>query len=330
MLSLSLSLHVLSSPSFTKNPPSSFHFPSFTLFSMATLSSFHTTLRPSCYLPSSPSSPNLLLPSPLFSKTPSTTFLGHTERLLKYAATSTTNRARSLSARMSWDGPLSSVKLIIQGKNLELTDPVKQHVEDKVGKAVQKHTHLVREVDVRLSIRGGGEFGRGPRTRRCEVTLFTKRHGVLRAEEDAESTYGSIDLVSSIIQRKLRKIKEKESDHGRHMKGFNRLKVREPVEQLPVQEDEILSPEEEEESIEEVVRTKYFDMPPLTVSEAIEQLVNVDHDFYGFRNEETGEVNIVYKRKEGGYGLIIPKGDGEAEKLEPVVLEPAVEPSLKE
>ncbi|KAG2399598.1 ribosome-binding factor PSRP1, chloroplastic [Vigna umbellata] len=296
---------------------------------MATLFSFHTTLRPSCYLPSSLSSPYLLLPPHPFSNTLSTTFLGHTVSL-KYAATSTTNTGRSLSARMSWDGPLSSVKLIIQGKNLELTDAVKEHVEDKVGKAVQKHTHLVREVDVRLSTRGGGEFGRGPRTRRCEVTLFTKRHGVLRAEEDAESTYGSIDLVSSIIQRKLRKIKEKESDHGRHMKGFNRSKVREPVEQLPVVEDEILSPEEEEESIDEVVRTKYFDMPPLTVSEAIEQLVNVDHDFYGFRNEETGEINIVYKRKEGGYGLIIPKGNGEAEKLEPVVLEPAVEPSLKE
>lgn len=295
---------------------------------MATLFNFHTTLRPSCYLPSSPSpSPSPLAP-PHFSKTLSTTFLCPIEPL-KYAATSTTHRACSLSSRMSWDGPLSSVKLIIQGKNLELTDAVKQHVEDKVGKAVQKHSHLVREVDVRLSTRGGGEFGRGPRTRRCEVTLFTKRHGVLRAEEDTESTYGSIDLVSSVIQRKLRKIKEKESDHGRHMKGFNRLKVREPVEPLPVEEDEV-SPQEEEESIDEIVRTKYFDMPPLTVSEAIEQLQNVDHDFYGFRNEETGEINIVYKRKEGGYGLIIPKGNGEAEKLEPLVVEPAKEPSLKE
>ncbi|KAB2596877.1 ribosome-binding factor PSRP1 [Pyrus ussuriensis x Pyrus communis] len=242
-------------------------------------------------------------------------------------------RGKSLSVQMSWDGPLSSVKLIIQGKNLELSESVKKHVEDKVGKAVQKHSHLVREADVRLSVRGG-ELGKGPRIRRCEVTLFTKKHGVFRAEEEAETLYASIDLASSIIQRKLRKIKEKESDHGRHMKGFNRSKVREPAMQVVAEDEEeeaeAVPQEQEEDFIDEVVRTKYFDMPPLTVAEAVDQLENVDHDFYAFRNEETGEINVIYKREEGGYGLIIPKGNGKAEKSQHVVVERARERSLAE
>lgn len=221
---------------------------------------------------------------------------------------------------MSWDGPLSAVRLIVQGKNLDLTDAVKKHIEDKVGKAVQKYSHLAREVDVRLSVRGG-ELGKGPKQRRCEVTIFTKKHGVVRAEEESESVYGSIDLVSSIIQRKLRKIKEKETDRGRHMKGFNRFKVWEPVlgrvEESEDEEEEeqgdvqTVPTREDGDILDEVVRTKYFDMPPLTVAEALEQIENVHHDFYGFRNIETGKVNILYKRKEGGYGLIIPKEDGD-------------------
>ncbi|NP_001413380.1 ribosome-binding factor PSRP1, chloroplastic [Spinacia oleracea] len=237
---------------------------------------------------------------------------------------------------MSWDGPLSSVKLILQGRNLEVSDNVRSHVEDKVGKSVAKHSHLVREVDVRLSARGG-DLSKGPKLRRCEVTLFTKRHGVIRAEEDAESLYSSIDLVSSIIQRKLRKIKDKVSDHGRHMKGFNRSKVRDP-EPVRITREEVLEEVEsapapvsveDDDFIEEVVRTKYFDMPPLTITEAVEQLENVDHDFYAFRNEETGDINILYKRKEGGYGLIIPK-DGKTEKLESLPVQTDKQPSFAE
>lgn len=201
-------------------------------------------------------------------------------------------------------------------------------MEDKVGKAILKHSHLVREADIRLSVRGG-DLGKGPKIRRCEVTLFTKKHGVFRAEEEGETLFASIDMASSIIQRKLRKIKEKESDHGRHMKGFSRSKVREPQIQVPPMELEEAVPLEEEDTLDEVVRTKYFDMPPLTVAEAVDQLENLDHDFYGFRNEETGEINILYKRKEGGYGVIIPKGSGKAE-VKNGVIERAREPSVAE
>ncbi|WOL16751.1 ribosome-binding factor PSRP1, chloroplastic [Canna indica] len=257
-------------------------------------------------------------------------FLGNAVSVIELGVSSPRSGTRSVAVRMSWHGPLSSVRLIVQGKNLDMTDAVKQHVEEKVGKAVQKHSHLVREVDVRLSLRGG-EVGRGPRLCRCEVTLFSKKHRVIRAEEEAETVYGSIDLVSSVLQRKLRKIKEKDTDHGRHMRGFNRLKVRDVelkgVDDVGEEEEEeeegdvegFTPGEEDVELLGQIVRTKYFDMPPLTVEEAKEQLENLDHSFYAFRNDETGEINILYKRKEGGYGLIIPKDDkvGDLGTLEP-------------
>ncbi|GAB2221850.1 hypothetical protein Droror1_Dr00013041 [Drosera rotundifolia] len=215
---------------------------------------------------------------------------------------------------ISWDGPLSSVKLILQSRNFKMTDATRSIVEDKIGKAVRHQNYLVREVDVRLSVRGG-HYSKGPQTWRCEATLFTKKHRVVRAEVDSESLLGSIESVAAKIQRKLRKIKEKEIDQARH--GMRLDTLEEDI--LPdIQSD---SDDEPEDFVKGVVRTKHFEMVPLTIDEAIDQLEYVGHNFYAFQNEGTGEISILYKRKFGGYGLIVPKG-GEVEKLDPVMAHP--------
>ncbi|NJK75027.1 MAG: ribosome-associated translation inhibitor RaiA [Oscillatoriales cyanobacterium RU_3_3] len=191
------------------------------------------------------------------------------------------------------------MKLVIQGKNIEVTDAIREYVNQKVEKAVSHFQALTTEVDVHLSV------ARNPRInpkQTAEVTIYANG-SVIRAEESTENLYASIDLVADKIARQLRKFKEKRQD-----KSHSNTKTGTAVEEHPVAD---LIGSRTPELPSEVVRTKYFAMPPMTVQEALEQLQIIDHDFYMFRNAETGEINVLYERKHhGGYGVIQPHGNG--------------------
>jgi putative sigma-54 modulation protein len=192
------------------------------------------------------------------------------------------------------------MKLVIQGKNIEITDAIRDYVEQKILKAVSHFQHLTNEVDVNLSV------ARNPRIsskQSAEVTLYVDG-AVVRAEESSESLYASIDLVANKISRQLRKYKEKRNNR----KHSTSVKTTEAFLNQPPSTDvtEVLQ-NGEPQLPEGVVRTKYFAMPPMTVAEALEQLVLIDHDFYMFLNADTQEINVVYERNHGGYGLIQPR-----------------------
>jgi putative sigma-54 modulation protein len=192
------------------------------------------------------------------------------------------------------------MKLVIQGKNIEITDAIHEYVHQKIEKAVSHFQSLTTEVDVHLSV------ARNPRInpkQTAEVTIYANGT-VVRAEESSENLYASIDLVANKIARQLRKYKEK-----RQAKIHVPIKTAEVVSEQPVEAD--LTKDRAPELPSEVVRTKYFAMPPMTLEEALEQLELVDHDFYMFRNLETGEINVIYERNHGGYGVIQPRnGNG--------------------
>jgi putative sigma-54 modulation protein len=193
------------------------------------------------------------------------------------------------------------MKLVIQGKNIEITDAIREYVHQKIEKAVNHFQNITTEVDVHLSV------ARNPRInskQTAEVTIYANGT-VIRAQEGSEDLYASIDLVSDKIQRQLRKYKEK----IQHKKTHDQPKTGIIVEDIPVAVD--LIGDRTPELPSDVVRMKYFAMPPMTLDEAMEQLQLVDHDFYMFRNAKTGEINVIYERNHGGYGVIQPRnGNG--------------------
>ena len=188
------------------------------------------------------------------------------------------------------------MKLVIQGKNIEITEAIHGYVHQKIEKAIDHYQGLMTEVDVHLSV------ARNPRIKAqqtTEVTIYANG-AVIRAEESHENLYASVDLVANKIARKLRKYKEK-----RQRKTYTSGDTASAFEQQPV--PSALTGDRDPQLPAAIVRNKYFAMPPMTIQAALEQLQLVDHDFYVFLNAETNQINVIYERNHGGYGVIQPR-----------------------
>ncbi len=191
------------------------------------------------------------------------------------------------------------MKLVIHGRNIELTGALREYTHSKIERALQHFEDMVKEADVHLSV------ARNPRVpqQTAEVTVFVNGT-VIRAQERSKNLYASIDLVANKLSRQVRRYKERHSDH--HHSHGHKASLTPPTEKV-IDESSVdgsLIEGKEVHLPSPGVRRKYFSMIPMSIEQARHQLELIDHDFYLFREEESSELQVIYKRNHGGYGVI--------------------------
>lgn len=177
---------------------------------------------------------------------------------------------------------LMTMRYTITGRNIDVTPGLRAAVEEKIGK-LDRYFNPDTEVIVTLSVQKGKQ--------KIEVTIPVKGN-MIRAEESSNDMYVSIDLVEEIIERQMKKYKNKLIDKKQSAMAFSDLFINEEFDT----DDEI-----------DIVKTKRFAVKPMDPEEACVQMELLGHTFYVFLNAETDQVNVVYKRKNNTYGLIEPE-----------------------
>ncbi len=181
------------------------------------------------------------------------------------------------------------MELSIKGKNVEITDRLNDYVQKKIGK-LDRYLPSISEAWVELSTEGA----RAAQDRQvCQVTVRANG-SILRAEERSDDMFTSIDAVLDKMYRQIARYKGKRKNRWRGAAI--------PIEPLPLDEAE-----EFEEEASTIVRTKRFRMTPMGADEAIEQMELLGHDFFVFYNADDGQINVIYRRKDGDYGLLQPE-----------------------
>ena len=194
------------------------------------------------------------------------------------------------------------MKMLIHGRNLEVTPAIRDYTENKLSRAINHFEGIVKEADVHLSV------ARNPRVpqQTAEVTVFANGL-VIRAQERSENLYASIDMVATKLSRQLTRYKDRLQHRTQGPVHRSAAAEEAGAANLPPP-GQSLTDGLQPELPTPAVRRKYFAMPPMVLEEALHQLELIDHDFYVFRDAGSGEVQVVYRRNHGGFGVIQPKG----------------------
>ena len=184
----------------------------------------------------------------------------------------------------------------VSGRKTTVTDALRAHVDEKIGEALKVFDIEPMTVDVVLRYEKNPS---NPNPATVEVTVRA-RGSVIRVAEHGADMYVAIDLSADKVTRQLRKFKTKVVDNRQG--GASAADVA-PVERVEDLAD-LLLPEEEDDLL---VREKVIDVTPMTEEQALVQTDLLGHDFYVFENATTGLINVVYHRKNGGYGIIKPR-----------------------
>jgi putative sigma-54 modulation protein len=180
------------------------------------------------------------------------------------------------------------VRLQVKGKNVEVSDSLKSYAQEKLGK-LDKHLNEAARLELELAVERNPSISEN---QIAEATIWTKGP-VMRARESSTDMRASIDLLVAKLERQARRYRDKRRRSSNRNHGNSpELEVR-PV--VPDEESPV------------IVKTKQFAVKPMSPEEAVLQLELIGHDFFVFQNAESDGVNVVYRRRDGNYGLIEPQ-----------------------
>jgi len=186
------------------------------------------------------------------------------------------------------------MELILQGRNIQITDRLRGYVEKKVDRLDR---FLTTDGEARMEL--SSESTRSSQDRQVAQLTIRSRGVMLRSEERSGDIFTSVDMVTDRMKRQIDRFKRKRRNR------YRPAPIEEPLD-LDYEDEE---GDEEEEEGGRIVRTKRFRVAPMDPDEAVEQMELLGHTFFVFYNADGGQINVVYRRRDGDYGLIQPELD---------------------